>query len=63
MTRKFFYTMKEQKRAPRAFRCSGCKGKVEQGSIYTKTNYGRYCNSCAKRLPSEEQMLQTLEAR
>ncbi len=63
MTLMFAYCRKELKRAPRAFRCSTCKGKIELGSIYTKTNWGRYCNSCSKKLPSQEQMLEALGAR
>jgi len=60
MTLRFMYSIKEPRRSPRAFRCSACKGKVEMGSVYIKTNWGRYCNSCGKKLPSAEQMLQAL---
>ena len=33
--------------APRQMRCSGCGRRIEQGRVYVKTNYGRYCEPCA----------------
>ena len=42
----------QSKIAPKELRCSGCGGTVERGRVYTKTNYGRYCSSCADELES-----------
>jgi transcription elongation factor Elf1 len=50
------YPIKENRRAPRSFKCSGCKAKIVRGSIYVKTNSGRYCVSCGSKLPSVEQV-------
>ena len=56
------YPIKELKRAPRSFKCSNheCRKTIEQGSIYIKTNTGRYCVSCGKKLPSVEQVEEAL---
>ena len=54
------YPIKEAKRAPRSFHCSGCRKAIVRGSIYIKTNYGRYCVSCGKKLPSVKQVEEIL---
>lgn len=42
----------QSKLAPKELRCSGCGDRIERGRVYTKTNYGRYCGSCADELES-----------
>lgn len=54
------YPIKELKRAPRSFKCSTCRGLIEQGSMYVKTNYGRYCVSCGRKVPTAEQAAENL---
>jgi len=54
------YPIKEQKRAPRSFHCSKCRTTIVRGSIYIKTNTGRYCVSCGKKLPKVEQVEEAL---
>ena len=39
--------VQQVKLAPKSFKCSSCGQVVEQGRVYVKTNYGRYCDSCA----------------
>ena len=57
------YPIKESKRAPRSLKCSSCGRTIEQGRIYTKTNWGRYYDSCANRIPSQQAMAKNLEER
>ena len=62
------YPILEAKRAPRSFKCCNfgnsfrkdCKGTIEQGDIYWKTNYGRYCDSCGKKLSTVDEVNQVL---
>ena len=54
------YPVLHHKIAPKSLKCSGCGAVVEQDRVYTKTNSGRYCGSCADSLPTEEEMTQML---
>lgn len=33
--------------ATRQLKCSECGVKIDKGRVYVKTNWGRYCESCA----------------
>ena len=40
----------QPKIAPKNLKCSRCGEVVEQGRVYVKTNWGRFCDYCADKL-------------
>ena len=40
----------QPKLAPKDFECSRCGKVIKQGRVYVKTNWGRYCDSCADKV-------------